>query len=370
MVRQSALILVAITFLFECSAYSENNPLVIHTFHSVNAFVAKTKVTGNVGHGAFTENWNTKFMSRCSESLFDPSVTGLTEVENIWSVVHFPTDRQHFVFFGRMDSGRLENTDGGVSAGLCVKTPAKLNSLAEDLLRPLMKKSISFWFDLRVTEEHIQRDRNTVTGQIVIGGTNEATYYRENSYYFPLRNLVNSNPQPDGWMTATPIRIAVDTFRTVHQRNVIFDIGSANTILPIDMYNAVVGPIKVLVGDQLMRKQNAPSETVGLINEFAGPLSKANYFPCNLAVNIKGFSLNYMHFPKDFLYRQKDSTNCELLVSPQASNDMKDIVVGFHIIKHFHLLINYLYLGGSAAIFSERKDVELSQSCKDCCVIC
>ena len=358
-------------FLLSCLlitswAYSNDNPLVIPTLNTVNAFVADTFFQGRQGQTLFGKYWNTKFTSYCTESAFRPnSINGLDDYLISGRLI-FSHDFELFEFNGVLMPDKSSTLNDVVESSLCIKTPSSEHPLYSDLMRPFTKKIVSFWFDLSVTEEFVRRNPLSHTGEIVFGGVNPARFTSEN-YVFTLNHLYEFGVDPIGWITKNPASVSVESYATQKTSTVVFDIGSEISILPIDMYNAVLGPVRSLVGDQTARKPNLPSEIASIINEYAGESPLQNIFPCSEAKNLKGFRINQMYVSTEMLVGKLNDRECILRVSPQKKSDQRDIVFGFHLIKNFHLQIHYNVLGESIAIFSKRKG---KATCNSCCVIC
>ena len=254
-----------------------------------------------------------------------------------------------------------------IGQGICVKSLSNEKSLISKIISRLPEKSISFWVDTSVTQADVDGNSRTRTGEVVFGGVNPNRFVKDTAKSFELVYL-NDRIDPVRWNTNQLVILTVGTFPKQSSTRVVFDIGSPNTILPPEIYNVVVGPVKFLQsGNQLNRKQNLPADVVGLIEEFSGPISESLDFPCAQAHKLQGFKLDDLEIPREMLYDKVDENTCVLRVAPHQILSRTWIEVGFHLIKRFHLEIKYDQSHKSYAVFSERKS---RQDCSGCCVIC
>ena len=70
---------------------------------------------------------------------------------------------------------------------------------------------------------------------------------------------------------------------------------------------------------------------------------------------MNGFKLDDLEIPREMLYDKADAQTCVLRVVPEGSDNRNSIILGFHLLKRFHLEIVY---GDSKseswAVFSKR----------------
>ena len=319
---------------------------------------------------AYTE-YKLKIKSNCEDTIMIASpnpITGLPP-HDLYLLIHhrlgYYIDFQGLAQMSFVESNRA--VDEKLGNGLCISSFANRRSWISKVMTTIATKSVSFWVDLSVKQSDIRASPEIPTGDLVLGGTNPKRLFVGKSHMFELLFL-NHRDSPPFWMTKADAELSVESIAFKFKKKVAFDVGSPQTVLPPEIYNVVVGPIKFLVSEgQLDRKQNLPKDVIAIISSFAGPLPHDYRFACKHIEKIKGFTINNLEIPKDILYGKIDDQTCILRVAPQTSDQFNDVIVGYHVIKHFHLEIQYDNAGKSWAIVSKRRS---SGKRSNGCVVC
>ena len=248
----------------------------------------------------------------------------------------------------------------GIDATLCVKTPSPRNPTFTSMLSQVEKKSISFWFDLTVTEKKVKSKANTPTGMVTFGEPVKKQFVAGTEQSFPLKP---STSNPAGWITNDLVTITIESKSGGARRNVQFDIGSPMTLLPVEMYNALFGP-NLKASLDVLGDVKVPKDVSKLIGDYSG--SPIPQFKCDQADEILGFKLNNLVVPNTHLYDQLDRNTCILRVAPQPSSEKRDLVLGLHVIRQFHMQI--VFGNEPIAILSQKtgKKASSKTSCLSC----
>ena len=227
--------------------------------------------------------------------------------------------------------------DQKIRDDFCVSSMANEKSLFSSVISQYPQHTISFWVDTSVTAATIKTNRNAKTGEIVIGGVNPNRLVEGTSVSFNLENLApvkgKKTVGPGGWITYYPAKIEIQSQKKKQKRTIVFDIYEGNTLMPADMFKLVAGSLM----------QNSDEST--------------GQFPCEEAQKLTGFKMDDLVIPNTFLYDKINDNTCVLRISPHGDSKIKYVNVGFHLIKHFHLEVQYDYPNRySMAIFSQRTE--------------
>ena len=250
----------------------------------------------------------------------------------------------------------------------CVKYPWLRGSLSNSILTKLFNTDImSFWFDLSVTEAKLKKNPDIPTGEVSFGSDNYYRFVFHTENAFELQSYSDPQNPPAGWITKKQVTLRIESKSGGAKRLVTFDIGEPDTYLPKEMYNAVIGAKLRQHLDPLGRGDKVPKDVSSQVDAFAGSFVKL-HFPCAMVDEILGFSLNNMLVPRTFLFEMVDMETCVLRVRPNAAQDKKDVTIGFHVIKQFHLTVDFTKLDRPFAIFRKRDGKKASSKLKSCAI--
>ena len=167
----------------------------------------------------------------------------------------------------------------------------------------------------------------TKTGEIVLGASNPNRYIEGTSVTFPMQNLNTAMRIRRGWVTNTPIYIEIGSVTKQIPGSVEFDIALQETLLPINVFNAVLGSLTLKVNAQIGRKKGVPDDVVSEINLYAGELSIQPTIPCKDTAELSPFKINGFEITREMLFDETSKTDCLLRVSPQQSSMADNIVL-------------------------------------------
>ena len=303
-----------------------------------------------------------QLLSSCSSSYENSNnVVPFRQIHDIRGT-HDSYFRAEELYYGT-DYTRHEFPPNSVNGTLCIKAPNTQYPMYKDIMKWFPRRIISFWFDLNVDRATVALNPKVKTGIVTFGGFEEKHLNADIQTEFRLQPF--NDPNTQGWITKDPVTIRIQSKSGGAHRRVTFDIGEPLTLLPVEMYNALVHPgITRLF--QPFTTTRIPNDVTQSIYGYAGTLPE-RYFPCKHAANIHGFQLNSLVIPNTHLIDRVNEDECILNVAPHPNGDEKDVVVGLHLIRRFHFQIDYRR--GPKAIVSERRDMKL-KSKKQACVIC
>ena len=351
-------ILNALARVIHPNSEESTQVLTIPTMFTLNRFtVPVKKVVHRLNKGIIVPSLVT-FKSSCLLDYNRETNPGITwhEVSTFWFECGL---KQSCSFTGGMDY-RVRSRDASPVYEMCVRAPSQSNDVFSEIMKTMPNKMISFWTDLTLTPSIIIDNPHQPVGEVTFGGSNPSLFIKDTEVYFNLQNLFDSKHEPPGWITQQPVAILVEGKPGGALRRIAFEISSPDTILPIDVYNAVIGPIKPFLKNPLTRKQNVPKEVIETIADYIGPQVASNSFPCDIAAKISGLKLNSLRIPKHYLYDRVDASECILRVLPGSSNQ---VTMGYHLIKRFHFQVHFDEIYGSNAIFSKRSGDSNGDTC-------
>ena len=339
--------------------------ITVPTLASLDSFSAPISVWSMIPGGYTYSNKKGKFISSCKE-------TTVVQVEQPSGVTT--------TFFMRLFSGNLQafsfrflglallapREDGDADVQLCLKTPTSLDTAVGSILSETRINSVSFWVDLSVTRTMVRLSPVLATGEVVFGASKPNRFKAGTETSFRLQNLFDAENDPAGWITEAPVTILIEQKPGGAKRLVTFDINTQLTVLPSDMYDTVLGP-KVLRSLQPVSAK-LPRGPIAEISDFIG--DSTNYFDCRVADSISSFKLNNLIVPGTFLFENVNGRECVLRVVPQPSKTDKDLVIGYHLIKNYHVRVEFNREQGSIVEFSQRKGGRADPTCKACCIAC
>ena len=343
--------------------YSNDEPLIIPTKHTTEGYIADFNIAIKSPAGIKNVNWKLPIYSYCDHSFFfydnDDAFSKSLQMPKIrndylTSTLAFADDAQNFKF-----GGYLYLLDRPIEAdalrGLfCVKAPTFGNELLISLFRPFKTKTISFWFDTSVTAATLQQNLDTQTGEVIFGGVNQQRFVPNSGHVFKLKNLFDFNDSPNGWVTNDLVTILIQGKEGGARRNVYFDIGELESIVPQIMYDALVFQLKSVLVYPLSRKYNLNGDNTNQINEYSGARTNPEYFPCEHAQKLRSFKLNDIVVLKEYLFKRVSGNDCVLTVIPQTNPEDRELIIGFGILKHFHLQVTFNKAAGSTLTISQR----------------
>ena len=342
--------------------YSNDEPLIIPTKYTTESYVFDLDIELRIEGDRTNVNWKLPIYSYCDHShyFFDKDDAFFKAIDMriakdyIGATISFADDPQKFKFGGHLHLFNMPYQPDSFRGLLCLKAPYSGNELTISLLRPFKTKTISFWFDTSVAAATLQQTPDTQTGEVIFGGINQQRFVADSSVQFKLKNLFDIRNNPKGWITNDLVTILIQGKEGGARRNVYFDIGEVESIVPQNMYDALVFPMKSVLVDPLSRKYFVNSDNTNQINQFSGPRTNPEYFPCEQGQKLRSFKLNDIVVPKEYLFKRVSGNDCVLTVLPHTSTDQSYLLIGFGILKNFHLQVTFNKAAGSTLTISQR----------------
>lgn len=348
--------------------YSNEFPLVVPTRSALDGFLVDTLFVWN-GNGEFmTRSLRMRFESVCDSSVFvaDPRIPNNGSLSGD---LQFEDDIYEFVFSGKLFSRDSDMKERSADGLICLAKASSKQRFAQNLMAPYDLKIASFWVDTSVTARDVAKNPKIQTGELTFGARNENRYDPRSVVEFTLKSLFTEDDR--GWETMNPVPVIIESNKLRESFEIIFDIGAPETLLPLAVYEAILGPLKKRVANPLENQALLPDELYGVINGFIGPSDKLNYFPCKYTKMISAFKLNNLLVLPEMLYEKVDNRQCMLRIASLSNNAPQKIVMGFHLIKQFHFSIVFDEKEGSTVHFATRiPATPRTTTCCAPCIIC
>ena len=340
-------------------------PFTVKTGPSIDGFVVRGLFNTAPNNGKFQ---TLNLMSTCDKSI-------------IFSNVHFPPDLPDIVGqfrflnnpygffqtnFGVQD--KPKGVPANIDGSLCLKSYVVQEGILNDILSPFDARIVSFWFDLSISRATITMNQNVETGDVAFGDPNTDRLIRGTGHRFTLKSFSGSDNDPAGWEAKDPVSVRIESSTLKNAYPVVFDIDAQLTLLPEAIYDAIVGPVKKVVGNPLLVQGLVPDDAIPLIDSYTGYSERSDYFPCKYTKYLHAFKLNELIVQPEMIYDKADNGECILRVAPLYANRPEIIVVGFHLIKNHHTLVSFDTDQEPFLQFSKRRPSE--KSILASCTIC
>ena len=341
-------------------------PFDIETSHSIDGFVVPGILSTGSEMDGFADIVNLKMQSSCELSTY-------LKIGHAYNVIAFPDFKfmvGGMVFYcSKFEIQYLSNAASkGKDGSLCIKSYADQDGIVHDILETLDLKIISFWFDTSVTYRQISRNPETMTGEIFFGAINDYRFFPNTAQIFTLKSFSGSDKDPAGWEAKDSVSVRIESSTLKNAYPVVFDIDAQLTLLPEAIYDAIVGPVKKVVGNPLLVQGLVPDDAIPLIDSYTGYSERSDYFPCKYTKYLHAFKLNELIVQPEMIYDKADNGECILRVAPLYANRPEIIVVGFHLIKNHHTLVSFDTDQEPFLQFSKRRPSE--KSILASCTIC
>lgn len=290
-----------------------NSQLIIATKYSADSLVID--VTGIESN----EPFKVRLLSTCTQSY---QYAGLGSIGN--KAVSIGTPGKSILITPQFGNAANAGPEG-IDADLCIMKPSAGDGNLLNVFKAMQTMRLSLWFDL---EGDRQANPELATGELVVGEPNTKRFKQGTSTVFPL-SLVSE------WKTKQRVTVGIEGRSAESVRFVTFDVGSRLTMVPIDMYNAIVA---------------------GLEGE--------ERFACKKTKAIKGFTLNALVVPSKYLVEQLADGECQMIIAPHDAIEKRDMIVGLGLMKQFHTTVNF----GIAPhiIITKREATKKTQNCAIC----
>lgn len=266
----------------------------------------------------------------------------------------------HFVMQGDVFRQKPVEFKSLIHGTLCVSTPYLQNSIfAKFFLGRRKILSIAFErFDSDQFKEWGHPEYGT--GSITFGDRSYKPIKKETTTKFNLQQQLHQ-----GWASSEPVQLKAGSVSV--NAPVMFDIGTQFTLLPLELYNAVIGNLSRLVYHPL--DGAGINEVHDLINTYLDEPMDRIYFKCSDAALLSPLDFNGLMIPVDWLYEKvrADKATCRLRVMSNSG-----IVLGFHLMKRFFISVNF---ESEVQPFIELSHFDKSHSIDvclsgPCCAIC
>ena len=264
------------------------------------------------------------------------------------------------------------NLDPGVRGAICIGSPFIVPDTFSAIMEAYQAKTISFWFDLSLSQQNLINNPQQTTGIITIGSTyNNMRYFLLSAVTFLIKDINELGEEmPYGWLSMDLVDLHIKDFDQSFTTRVIFDIEAQKSLVPQKVYDAVVGRLKVHLRNPFWTSGALPDELMGKISEFVGPVPQHMQFRCEFTRYLNAMKLDELIITPDMLYDKTDDGYCYLRISPLPESAPNYFLMGFHIIKNFYFSVTFDRSTGSHVQFSKRKGFNRNQPIKNSCVIC
>ena len=331
------------------------HPLKLQTVGSLDRFLVSANVIRKEDNVHVAGLFHLNLVSTCASSVFLRRGYIDKKQKDLYVTVGFMSDPEAFRYSGWMTLKDRNVDDAGIDATLCIRTPNKEMEVVHGLYDSFPLSQVSFWTDTSVTMADIASDANTATGEVMFGGVDYTRFNLATTKRFAIKDVYNKEQPSKGWETSQPVLLRVQSDSLAINSNVIFDIAAQATLLPPDVFESVVGPLKKLLVNPLATKPGFDDGVLGQIDGFIGQESTKYRFACKYTKWLSPFKIGDLIVEKHMLFDKEDN-ECIIRIAQQPAG--KPVVVGFHLIKHFYMSVSFNSIAGSTVTVSSRKASE------------